>query len=136
MNLNHPINCLTFNAQRAARSLVRGIEAAMKDAGLSAPQFTTLTLLSGFGSQSVTQLAERLGTERTTVTRNLLVMTRKGWIAPVQATDQRLHIYALTDAGRAQLARALPAWSGFQQSLVTRLGKDKAEAMLDLMQTL
>jgi len=136
MDFDHPLNCLTFNVQRAGRSLVRDIEAAFKDTGLTAPQFTTLSLLSGFGSQTIGQLADRLGTERTTLTRNLAVLVQKGWIAPVDSADARLHAYALTDAGRDHLNSALPAWRSFQQGLVARIGSDPAMRLLTLLRAL
>ncbi len=136
MDFDHPLNCMTFNVQRAARSLVRDIEAAFKDTGLTAPQFSTLALLSGFGSQTVGQLADRLGTERTTLTRNLAVLAQKGWIAPVSSPDARLHAYDITEEGRAQLRAAMPAWRAFQQDLVARLGAEPSAALLTLLRSL
>jgi DNA-binding MarR family transcriptional regulator len=130
MDLTHPLNCVTFNLQRATRSLMRGFEAAAKDSGLTVPQFTTLSLLSGFGELSVTGLSERLGTDRTTMTRNLDLLARKGWIAEVAAEDGRLHVWTLTDAGRERLATALPIWRAFQAGLVDRIGADATKAML------
>jgi DNA-binding MarR family transcriptional regulator len=136
MDLTHPLHCLTFQTQRAARSLVRGFEAAAKQAGLTAPQFTTLTLLAGFSETTVTQLAERLGTERTTLTRNLDVMARQGWIEEVAAEDQRLRVWRLTDDGRGKLSDAMPVWRVYQTDLIERLGPDRAEALLTTLKTL
>jgi DNA-binding MarR family transcriptional regulator len=135
MNFNHPLNCVTFNLQRAARQAIRGFEAAARSAGLTSPQFTTLSLIAGFGSVTVTQLAELLGADRTTLTRNLDVMARKGWINGVEADDQRLHIWELTDAGRAAREAALPVWQAYQRGLVDRIGPDKAEGLLTLLKS-
>lgn len=136
MNLNHPFNCLTFNFQRTARSLVRGFEAAIKQTGLTAPQFTTLGLLSGFGMLSVSQLSEKLGTERTTLSRNLDLMVGKGWIAGVALDDQRVHAYELTDAGRTKLNAAMPAWAEYQAQIVKILGPAFSQELLQAMSKL
>lgn len=133
MDLTHPFNCVTFNLQRATRSLIRAFEAAARDSGLTAPQFSTLSLLEGFGQVSVTGLAEKLGTDRTTLTRNLDVLARKGWIAEVPAEDGRLHVWTLTDAGKHRLAMALPVWQAFQAGLVERIGEGQVRSILETL---
>ncbi|TAG15633.1 MAG: MarR family transcriptional regulator [Rhodobacterales bacterium] len=130
MDLTHPYNCLTFNLQRATRSLMRAFEAAAKESGLTVPQFTTLSLMAGYGDMSVTQISDKMGTDRTTMTRNLDLLARKGWIASVTAEDGRLHLWALTDAGRDRLAIAMPVWQAFQAGLVDKIGADTAKATL------
>jgi DNA-binding MarR family transcriptional regulator len=136
MDLTHPLNCVTFNLQRATRSVMRGFEAAAKDSGLTAPQFTTLSLISGFGEMTVTQIADRMGTDRTTLTRNLAVMARKGWISEAEAEDQRLRVWRLSDHGQEKLAAALPVWRSFQASLVDKIGPETAGAMLATLNSL
>jgi DNA-binding MarR family transcriptional regulator len=130
MNLTHPANCLTFNLQRTTRRLMRGFEEAAKAAGLTAPQFTTLSLISGFGEITITHLAERLGTDRTTMTRNLDLLARKGWVTETESEDARLRILALTKAGQRKLDAALPIWTAFQTGLVENIGVDTAKDLL------
>jgi DNA-binding MarR family transcriptional regulator len=130
MDLSHPLNCLTFNLQRAARSLVRGFETAARQSGLTAPQFATLSLLAGLGPQPVTRMAEMMGADRTTITRNLDVLARNGWIEEVASEDARLHLWSVTPAGRERLAAAIPVWQEYQAGLVERLGQTKAEDLL------
>jgi DNA-binding MarR family transcriptional regulator len=130
MNLTHPANCLTFNLQRTTRRLMRGFEEAAKAAGLTAPQFTTLSLISGFGEITITHLAERLGTDRTTMTRNLDLLARKGWVTEADNDDARLRILKLTRAGEEKLADALPVWTAFQTGLVENIGTDTAQDLL------
>lgn len=130
MDLGHPLNCLTFNLQRASRNLVRGLEEAAKATGVTAPQFTTLSLIGGFGELTVSQIADRMGTDRTTLTRNLAVMARKGWIVEAEAEDKRLSVWRLSDEGRETLAAALPIWRTFQAGLVDRIGPETATTLL------
>jgi DNA-binding MarR family transcriptional regulator len=136
MDLMHPLNCLTFNLQRATRSLARGFEAAAKETGLTAPQFTTLALLDGFGEASVTQIAGKMGTDRTTMTRNLEVLARKGWIAEVASEDGRQHVWSLSDAGRRHLETAMPVWQAFQAGLVDQIGEKPTWFILETLKKL
>lgn len=130
MDFGHPLNCLTFNLQRASRNLVRGFEEASKESGVTAPQFATLSLIGGFGELTVTQIAERMGTDRTTLTRNLGVMARKGWIAEAEAEDRRLTVWRLSEKGREALDAALPIWRRYQNAVLERIGPDSAKALL------
>ena len=129
----HPFNCLTFNLQRATRRVMRGFEVAAKAAGVTAPQFTTLSLVGGFSEMTVSQIAERMGTDRTTMTRNLAVMAGKGWIAEVETEDRRLSVWRLTEAGEAKLAEVLPVWREFQKGLVDRVGAEGAAGLLAVL---
>lgn len=133
MDLTHPFNCVTFNLQRATRSLMRGFEAAAKASGLTAPQFTTLSLMAGYGQVSVTQIADKLGTDRTTMTRNLDVLARKRWITTVVSDDNRQHVWTLTDAGKERLAVALPIWRAFQAGLVDKIGEGQVRSILETL---
>jgi DNA-binding MarR family transcriptional regulator len=130
MNLTHPANCLTFNLQRTTRRLMRGFEDAAKTAGLTVPQFTTLSMIAGFGEITITHLSERLGTDRTTMTRNLDLLARKGWVTQADSEDARLRILKLTKAGQAKLDTAMPIWTAFQTGLVENIGADTAQDLL------
>jgi DNA-binding MarR family transcriptional regulator len=130
MDLKHPVNCLAFNVQRAARDLVRRFEAALKSSGLTAPQFTTLSLIAGNREVTITQLAKQLGTDRTTMTRNLDLLMRKGWVTEASGADARLRIVLLTEAGRLKLDQAMPVWAAFQGRLVASMGEDTAGDLL------
>lgn len=125
--------CLTFNFQRSARSLARGFEAAVKHLGLTAPQFTSLSLLAGYGELTVSQIAEKIGTDRTTLTRNLELMRAKGWIAPAASEDLRLRAWGITPEGRVLLEAAMPAWREWQAHLVKTIGPDTARSLLAAM---
>lgn len=126
-----PQNCLTFNLQRAARRLAREMEAALEPEGLSAQQFATLTLLAGLGPQPMTKLAEHVGADRTTLTRNVNVLKRRGLLEDAAADDPRAHCLQISHAGRACLDRALPRWRAQQERTLARLGEDRAQGLLE-----
>lgn len=55
--------------------------------------------------------------DKTTLSRNLKLLTERGWIEAAPATDARERRVRLTPAGRRRLAAARPAWQQAQQQL-------------------
>ena len=72
--------CVCTAARRRSRELTRAFEKAMRGAGLRGTQFTLLATLIQTGSLPTTRLAEFLGLERTTLTRNLGPLLRHGYV--------------------------------------------------------
>ncbi len=132
----HPLNCLTFNFLKTSRQLARGFELAVRQMEMTAPQFPTLAVLASVPSLTVSELAEMLGADRTTLSRNLELIAAKGWVERSATDDQRQHAFALTEAGREAFARALPAWAAYQQQLIDRLGAETVERLLGDMRAI
>ena len=59
--------------------------------------------------------------DETTLTRNLRPLLDSGWVAVVPGEDRRERLVRLTDAGRAKLAEAAPAWERAQERMRTNL---------------
>jgi len=54
----------------------------------------------------------------------------------VEGEDMRNRIVMLTEAGIERLKAALPAWEAAQQRLIDRLGAEKRETLLRLLDEL
>lgn len=132
MNFNDPKNCLTYNAQRIARSMARQMEVALRPVGLTSQQFSTLTILRNFKTMSTLELADKLGVERTTMTRNIAQMRRQNWLEPASSEDQRVRAFQLTDAGLKLQAEALPLWKEQQANFLEYLGDNTANDLISL----
>jgi DNA-binding MarR family transcriptional regulator len=65
------------------KKLRRGkvLDAKLRPHGLRATQFSILTALALRGPMPMGELAERLGLERTTLTRSAALLETRGWIA-------------------------------------------------------
>jgi DNA-binding MarR family transcriptional regulator len=93
-------------------------EASFRGAGLRATQFTVLATLELAGPVMISKLAGLLGMERTTVTRTLAPLERRGWVrATADDADHRSRRVELTAAGRAVAAKALPRWQRAQKTV-------------------
>src|SRR5262245_23110545 len=107
-------SCACFNLRKAARAVTQIYEAALEPSGLKATQISLLVALAVRGSLPLTRLADVLVLDRTTLTRNLMPLKKKGWVASERGPDRRERYVALTRDGRAALERALPLWHAVQ----------------------
>jgi DNA-binding MarR family transcriptional regulator len=113
--------CACSAARRKSRELTRFYEQAMRGSGLRASQFTLLATLIQTGSTPTTRLADFLGLERTTLTRNLHPLLRNGLVVIEDGADRRIHKAAITPKGVEAARRAFPAWRKAQDAALARL---------------
>ena len=123
--------CACANLRKAARVVTQAYDAALRPAGLKATQFTMLATLSKRGDLPLTRLADALVMDRTTLTRNLKPLARKGFVRIDHEEDQRVRRISLTDAGKDVLAGALPLWRKAQSRTVKSLGRQRWSGFLD-----
>lgn len=110
-------DCYCLEARRQARTITRLYEEKLRPHGLRATQFSVLATLKLKGPTPVTELADFLVLERTTMTRSAAVMAKKGWIEPATTDDARVRAWQLTSQGHQKLAEAFPAWKSVQDVL-------------------
>ncbi|WP_215861363.1 MarR family winged helix-turn-helix transcriptional regulator [Acidithiobacillus ferriphilus] len=92
-------------------------EASFRGTGLRATQFTLLATLAQTGPLPLSALATMLGLERTTLTRNLGPLEKKGYVSSVADSDQRVRRIAITKKGEAAALAALDAWKQAQSTV-------------------
>ena len=112
-------DCHCLAARRRARELTRLYEKKLRPHGLRATQFSILAALALKGPTPISELAELLGLERTTLTRSTAVLMRNGWVETDRWEDARERLLRLTSPGRRKLEAAFPAWLEVQ-NLVDR----------------
>jgi DNA-binding MarR family transcriptional regulator len=127
--------CLCFAVRRAARAVTQRYDAHLRSSGLRATQFTLLVVLKNAGPQPQSRLAEILGMERTTLTRNLRPLLARGYVTyEVGEEDRRVRQIAITAAGIQVTARALPHWRKAQREIEARLAPAAAKTLGALAQ--
>ncbi len=78
MYVNAPANCTCFNLRKAARAVTQTYDKALKPSGLRATQFSLLRMVAKLGPVGIKDLAKALVIERTTLGRNLKVLSDRG----------------------------------------------------------
>ncbi len=110
--------CLCLHVQRAARSLARLFDDALRPAGFTNGQFSLLMSLNRPEPQPMGPVAALLAMDQTTLTAALKPLQRKGWVSVIpNPKDRRGRLLLLTDAGRKALAAALPIWESTHAAL-------------------
>jgi DNA-binding MarR family transcriptional regulator len=129
-NLMECAECLCLASRRAARSITRAFDRKLRPHGIRITQFSALVNLSLRGPLTVGELADALGLERTTLTRNLTLIEDKGWIKTgVDAEDARARVVSITGKGRAALSGAHAAWREAQAAASAAFGSAGAKAL-------
>ncbi|HWR05219.1 MAG TPA: MarR family winged helix-turn-helix transcriptional regulator [Humidesulfovibrio sp.] len=122
--------CACYNLRRASRAVTRFYDGMLAPSGLRSTQFSILAATNTSGPMTMGALAERLATERTTLTRNLALLEAKGFILSETGQDRREHRIRITPAGRAALQGAMPHWTAAQEAMRQHLGQDRLEHIL------
>lgn len=131
-----PSQCLCTNLRRAARGVSRFYDGALDGFGINVAQYSLLSNLQRLDQPSISSLAEAMGLDRSTLGRNLRVLEGEGLVRLSEGEDQRNRIVQLTEEGQQRLLAALLAWEAAQQRLIDRLGAEKRETLLALLNEL
>lgn len=98
--------------------------------GIHAQQFPILAIIMHKGPLTITELAEEMAMDRTTLTRSLSHLERDGHIAIVsEKKDRRNKIITLTVCGKEQLDVAIKMWRLAQAEFESRFGAERAASL-------
>jgi len=104
------MHCTCALIRRSARQITQTYDAALKDTGLRITQYSILANLDRLKSLSITELANVMVIDRTTLTRNLRPLQRDGLVVLSDGPDKRSRALTLTDKGRQLFKTARPLW--------------------------
>jgi DNA-binding MarR family transcriptional regulator len=93
-------------------------------------------ILSGGTEKSITQLAQEVDMDRSTIGRNLRVLSRDGFVTLGVGSDRREHVVRVTEEGRQAVACALPLWQKAQSMMVNALGQNQLDTLRTLLSRL
>lgn len=125
-------SCACYNLRRASRAVTQVFDAHFDEVGLKATQFTVLAVLSGAWAKppTVTELADAMVLEQSSLSRNLAVLERKGLVKLVPGSDRRERIVTVTRAGRVTLAKGYPIWKRAQATIAEAIDPRELESQL------
>jgi DNA-binding MarR family transcriptional regulator len=135
INIHEIADCTCGRLRRATRRITQLYDHALLPVDLTVSQFGLLAHLYGAkmlraGGLSLTVLADHLGMDPSTLTRNLKPLERRGLVADrSDPNDKRARLVTITDSGCSKLGEALPYWRRAQNQVKQALG---AAAVKDL----
>lgn len=122
--------CLCSTVRRAARAVTSLYDDALEAAGIKATQFSLLRNVRRMGEPSITELADAIALDRSTLGRNIKVLARNGLVRLGPGSDERTRSVAVTPKGLRFIEAATPLWEDAQARLAERLGPEKRKALL------
>jgi DNA-binding MarR family transcriptional regulator len=125
--------CACSQVRRLARKLSAHYDTILSPEGLTITQYSLIVNIERAGQLSHSFLAEKVGMERTTLTRNLRPLIRAGWVTIATGKDRRQHLLQLTATGKRKLIRSLPLWEQAQSQFLSRIGAQSLQELRALL---
>ncbi len=115
--------CVCLNLRKAARIVTRRYDQAFAKVGLRATQTPVLLTLSINGSLTMTELANELGMEISTMSRNFGLLEARGLVTRMKRDGRTVQV-SITAAGTEILAAALEGWDQVQDKTLAEIGPE------------
>jgi DNA-binding MarR family transcriptional regulator len=119
-----PLPCACQSLRRLTRLVTRIYDRELRKAGIEITQFGLLTALSIVGEANQKTLSAGFAMDSTTLTRNLALLGKRGWIHVRPGKDRRERVFRLTEAGKRQIAAAQPYWEEAERSFRKTAGEE------------
>ena len=115
--------CLCKRTRAAARAITRFYDDELRSTGLRPSQVEVLVTVAAKEELSISALSEELGMDRTTLTRNLRPLEKRGLLVLSPEGRHRTRLVRLTPTGEAALAGAVGLWERAQAAMERNLGE-------------
>lgn len=123
-------SCLCLHVRRAARAVARRFDDALRPLDLTNGQFSLMMSLNRPEPPRMGEVSDLLAMDRTTLTANLKPLERRGLVTVTpDADDKRSRRMALTPAGLALLAKAVPIWVETEAAIEALLGRSSPDRL-------
>ncbi|MEM6480229.1 MAG: MarR family winged helix-turn-helix transcriptional regulator [Pseudomonadota bacterium] len=122
--------CICTALRQAASQSTALYDEALAPSGIKVTMFRLLRHINAGESVSITELAEIVSLDRSTLGRNLRVLEKQSLVSIGSGEDGRARMVSLTKTGRAVLQDAEPRWQTAQSRFVEIVDNDTM-AVLD-----
>ncbi|MCB1019434.1 MAG: winged helix-turn-helix transcriptional regulator [Acidobacteria bacterium] len=124
-------DCLATRVRRINRIVTSIYDEALRPYGLKISQMNILVAAGTRSPARPAELARALDIDPSTLSRNLRILHRHGWIEFLEdSEDARAQPFHVTAAGCDLIDRAYPAWNEAQRKTEQALGPDVVEALM------
>ena len=126
--------CTCFKLRRLTRRVTAVYDRALSAAGLRVTQYSLLAQIRRLRSVSMSELAEALDMDRTTLTRNLKPLQQAQWVeVEPSPEDARIRLVRITPSGEKQWQAARVHWRRAQAEVNTTLGQPELAGLHDVL---
>jgi DNA-binding MarR family transcriptional regulator len=128
--------CPGYNLGKAYKNVTRLFEEEFRESELTLPQFAVLVNTGLTDSATASQVAERLGSDLSTISRTMEIVVRRGLVSQERGHDRRVRVYRLTPQGRRVLDGALEQWKRAKRRILADLDSQEWHKTLNALHEL
>ena len=127
--------CLLTRTRQISRVVTSLYDHELRPLGVNSTQVSLLATIARLGGASRSEIGRANHQERSTLTRNLALLLKSGWVEELPP-EGRSRPIVLSKAGRELLVKALPAWRAAQSEARKLIGDEGAAALIELADSL
>ena len=116
--------CIAGRMRLLNRVITNIYDEALRPFGLKISQGNILIMTGKIGVACPVQICDILQLDVSTLSRNVELMRKNGWLEDVPGEDARSHPFRLTAEGKRLIEQAIPAWEKAQAEARELLGDD------------
>lgn len=124
------IDCC-FNIRRSSRIITQIYDFAFRKIGITSSQFFLLAALANNDMDTLTSMADDLGMDRSTLSRNLPPLKHRHYIENSFVKDKRKIAYQLTESGHSILRNAYIIWKPLNDKIIAIITLERYGNFLD-----
>jgi len=125
--------CYCINLRRGANAVTDIYNRVLLPIGLSVNQYSLLANVNRLETCSVSDLANYVGLERTTLVRSLKPLFKMGYIEDISEANQRNRQLKVTKSGEQVLKQAELLWETAQTEVEQKIGKEKIAQLSEIL---
>jgi DNA-binding MarR family transcriptional regulator len=130
-----PQGCTNLKLRQLDRVVTRHYDAYLSATGIKNTQYSLLAHVVALGPIRPSDLAQRMGLDASTLTRNLQPLVSQGWLRLGPGDDARSRRIEATKEGHAKRSEAKREWKRAQLALNARLGAKQVAALHSLIES-
>jgi DNA-binding MarR family transcriptional regulator len=127
--------CLLTRTRRISRVITNIYDHEMRPLGVGSAQISLLVTIARLDGASRAEIGRANYQDRSTLTRNLALLLKEGWVEEL-AAEGRSRPIILSKVGRELLTAAAPRWRAAQAEARKVLGNEGANALIDVADSL
>ncbi len=124
--------CIAVRIRLLNRMVTNIYDSALKPFGVKLNQMSILVVVYLAGKIGYDALCKRLKMEKSTASRSIERLKKKGWLAVVSVKDERRKYLKVTAAGEELLGKVHEAWEDAQIKAAELLGKEGTEVICNI----
>ena len=128
--------CLSFNLRKTERVITHHYDTYLAPAGVTAVQLPILAIIATIEMPTPRAIAEELGIDRSTLSRNLTLLERDGLLVLGESSGPKPGLVSLTAKGRETIRRAHPRWLAAHESVEEIVTASEVATLLQKLKTL